>query len=88
MRIAKFMAAAGIASRRKSEEIVKKGYVKVNGKAIHDPATGVDPQHDIVEVYGKQVEVPQEKVYLMLNKPVGCVSTCSDEKGRKTVWIM
>ena len=85
MRIAKFMAAAGIASRRKSEEIVKKGYVKVNGKAIHDPATGVDPQHDIVEVYGKQVEIPQEKVYLMLNKPVGCVSTCSDEKGRKTV---
>lgn len=85
MRIAKFMAAAGIASRRKSEEIVKKGYVKVNGKAIHDPATGVDPQHDIVEVYGKQIEIPQEKVYLMLNKPVGCVSTCSDEKGRKTV---
>ena len=85
MRIAKFMAAAGIASRRKSEEILQKGHVKVNGRTIYDPATQVEPAADVVEVYGRRVEIPDAKIYIMLNKPLGCVSTCSDDKGRKTV---
>ena len=85
MRIAKFMAAAGIASRRKSEEILQKGHVKVNGRTIYDPATRVEPAADVVEVYGRRVEIPDAKIYIMLNKPLGCVSTCSDDKGRKTV---
>ena len=85
MRIAKFMAAAGIASRRKSEEILQKGHVKVNGKTIYDPATQVEPAADVVEVYGRRAEIPDAKIYIMLNKPLGCVSTCADDKGRKTV---
>lgn len=85
MRIAKFMAAAGIASRRKSEEIVRQGHVKVNGKIIYDPATNVEPEADVVQVDGRKIEAPDEKIYIMLNKPLGCVSTCQDDRGRKTV---
>ena len=65
MRIAKFMAAAGIASRRKSEEILQKGHVKVNGRTIYDPATQVEPAADVVEVYGRRVEIPDAKIYKM-----------------------
>lgn len=85
MRIAKFMAAAGIASRRKSEEIIRQGHVKVNGKIIYDPATNVEPEEDVVLVDGRKIEAPDEKIYIMLNKPLGCVSTCQDDRGRKTV---
>ncbi|MGI6663976.1 MAG: pseudouridine synthase [Christensenellaceae bacterium] len=85
MRIAKYMAAAGVASRRKSEEILKRGKVQVNGRNVYDPATQVDPEIDQVYVYGKKISIPDDKLYIMLNKPVGCVSTCADEKGRRTV---
>lgn len=85
MRIAKFMAAAGVASRRKSEELIRKGVVRVNGRFVYDPATSVDPAIDQVYVSGRRIQIPDEKIYIMLNKPVGCVSTCSDDKGRRTV---
>ena len=85
MRIAKYMAAAGVASRRKSEELIKKGVVKVNGRFVYDPATNVDPEVDQVYVSGQKIRIPDEKIYIMLNKPVGCVSTCADDKGRRTV---
>ncbi|MEI3416055.1 MAG: pseudouridine synthase [Christensenellaceae bacterium] len=85
MRIAKYMAAAGVASRRKSEELIKKGIVKVNGRFVYDPATNVDPEVDQVYVSGQKIRIPDEKIYIMLNKPVGCVSTCADDKGRRTV---
>ena len=85
MRIAKFMAAAGVASRRKSEELIRKGVVRVNGRFVYDPATNVDPEIDQIYVSGRKIQIPDEKIYIMLNKPVGCVSTCSDDKGRRTV---
>lgn len=85
MRIAKFLAAAGVASRRKSEELILEGKVSVNGKIIDELGMQIDPDTDIIKVSGKRIKAPEEKVYLMLNKPVGCVSTCSDEKGRDTV---
>ena len=85
MRIAKYMAAAGVASRRKSEELIKKGIVKVNGRFVYDPATNVDPEVDQVYVSGQKIRIPDEKIYIMLNKPVSCVSTCADDKGRRTV---
>ena len=80
MRIAKFMAAAGIASRRKSEEILQKGHVKVNGRTIYDPATQVEPAADVVEVYGRRVEIPDAKIYIMLNKPAGVLTATRDPR--------
>lgn len=85
MRIAKFLAAAGVASRRKSEELILEGKVSVNGKIIDELGMQIDPEKDVIKVGSKRVKAPEEKVYIMLNKPVGCVSTCSDDKGRDTV---
>lgn len=79
------MAQAGVASRRKSEELILEGKVKVNGKVISEPGTKIDPEKDRVMVSGRQIRNMQEHVYIMLNKPVGCVSACSDDRGRKTV---
>ena len=85
MRIAKFMAAAGVASRRKLEELIRKGMVKVNGSYVYNPATNVNPEIDQIYVSGRKIQIPDEKIYIMLNKPLGCVSTCADDKGRRTV---
>jgi len=85
LRIAKFLAAAGVASRRKSEELIAQGRVTVNGNTLREPGTQVDPQEDVIAVDRKRVELPDQLVYIMLNKPVGVVSTCTDDKGRKTV---
>ena len=85
MRIAKFLAAAGVASRRKSEELILEGRVSVNGSVISEPGTQIDPERDEVRVGKKRISAPEEKVYIMFNKPVGCVSTCSDDRGRATV---
>ncbi|MBQ4062567.1 MAG: rRNA pseudouridine synthase [Christensenellaceae bacterium] len=85
LRIAKFLASAGVASRRKCEELIFEGKVSVNGVVISEPGTRVDPANDKVRVGKKLIEAPEEKVYIMFNKPVGCVSTCSDDKGRTTV---
>ena len=85
MRIAKFMAQAGVASRRKSEELIAAGKVRLNGALVTEPGTQIDPQRDEVSVSGRRVSAPEEKVYIMLNKPVGCVSTCTDDRGRTTV---
>lgn len=85
MRIAKYLASAGVASRRKAEELILEGKVSVNGATVCELGLQVDPQTDVIKVGNKRITEPEEKVYLMLNKPVGCVSTCSDEKGRQTV---
>lgn len=85
MRIAKFLAAAGVASRRKCEEIILEGNVKVNGKTVEELGTQVDPARDDVRVNRKKIELKQEKIYIMFNKPLGCVCTCEDERGRTTV---
>ena len=85
MRIAKFMAQAGVASRRKSEELITEGKVRVNGEIVTELGMQIDPEKDTVTIKGKEISLPQENIYIMLNKPVGFVSTCSDEKGRDTV---
>ncbi|MDK2835379.1 MAG: rRNA synthase [Thermosediminibacterales bacterium] len=79
------MASAGIASRRKSEELILQGRVKVNGKTVSKLGIKINPEKDIVEVDGQKVENFQEKIYIMLNKPKGVVSTVSDPRGRPTV---
>ena len=85
MRIAKYMAACGVASRRACEGIILEGKVKVNGQTLAELGRQVDPDKDIVTVSGERISLPKELVYIMLNKPVGCVSTCDDDRGRMTV---
>ncbi|MBQ6860198.1 MAG: rRNA pseudouridine synthase [Clostridia bacterium] len=84
VRLQKFLAECGVASRRKCEEIILDRKVKVNGKIVSELGTKVDPEKDIVEVNG-QVLTNEKKVYILLNKPVGYVTTMSDEKERPTV---
>ncbi|MFC3928758.1 pseudouridine synthase [Streptococcus caprae] len=83
MRINKFIAHAGVASRRKAEELIKQGLVTINGQVVRELATTVK-SGDVVEVEGSPI-YNEEKVYYLLNKPKGVISSVSDEKGRKTV---
>ncbi|GAW91013.1 pseudouridine synthase [Calderihabitans maritimus] len=84
-RLQKVLAKAGIASRRKSEELIKAGRVKVNGEVVTRLGTKVDPVADKIEVDGKPVPAGEPKIYIMLNKPRGYVTTVSDPQGRNTV---
>lgn len=83
MRINKYIAHAGIASRRKAEDLIKQGLVTINDKVVTELATDVKAG-DRVEVSGQPI-YNEEKVYYLLNKPRGVISSVSDEKGRKTV---
>ena len=84
MRINKYIAQAGIASRRKADELVQNGKVKVNGAVLKEPGYDVSDT-DTVEVLGQIIKPTTQFVYYALNKPAGFVSTVSDEKGRPTV---
>lgn len=84
MRINKYLAECGVASRRKSEEYVLSGRVQINGRKITDLATDVE-EDDKVTLDDKRVTRINKHLYLMLHKPKGYVSTASDDKGRKTV---
>lgn len=83
-RLQKYLAECGVASRRKCEEMIVAGLVKVNGKIASELGVKINPEKDIVEIDGKKV-VSEKKVYILLNKPVGYVTTVSDEKERPTV---
>lgn len=84
VRLQKFMADCGVASRRKSEEIIEAGKVKVNGHVAHI-GDKVNPKKDLVTVRGKRINSVSRNYYIMLHKPRGYVTTVSDELGRKTV---
>ncbi len=85
MRLQKFLAEAGIASRRKAEEHIAAGRVEVNGVTIREMGFIINPDKDQVKYMNKPVQITNNKVYIMLNKPAGCVCTCHDESGRQTV---
>ena len=86
MRLQKFLSSAGIASRRKCEELILEGKVLVNGNTVTELGTKVNPDTDEVIYNGKKVELPEEKhVYILLNKPIGYVTTANDQFGRDTV---
>ncbi|MEI6603608.1 MAG: pseudouridine synthase, partial [Clostridia bacterium] len=84
MRLQKYLALCGIASRRKAEELIAGGHVKVDGVIVDTQGMSVDPNNR-VEVDGKLVKFEQQKVYIMLNKPAGYVSTVKDQFDRPTV---
>src|SRR5256885_51682 len=84
-RLQKIIANAGIASRRKAEELITGGAVTVNGKVVTELGTKADPDVDYVKVNGKLLRGGQKNIYVMLNKPKGYVTTVSDPEGRPTV---
>ncbi len=84
IRLQKFLSEAGVASRRKAEEMIRSGAVKVNG-AVAQIGDSVDPKKDTVTVKGKKVIKQGEKRYILLNKPRGYVTTTDDDLGRKCV---
>jgi len=84
MRINKYIAQAGIASRRKADELIANGNVKINGAVMKEP--GYDVQDgDKVEVNGKLLSGPKKMEYVLINKPLGMVTTVDDDKDRLTV---
>ena len=84
-RLQKVLARAGVASRRKAEELIASGHVQVNGKTVTELGTRVDAAKDSVRVDGKLVADIEDRVYYVLFKPAGCVTTLSDPEGRPTV---
>ena len=85
IRLQKYLAEAGIASRRKCEEYILQGRVKVNNEIVQELGTKVNPEKDKVSFEGKEVQYIQENVYILLNKPIGYVTTAKDQFNRDTV---
>lgn len=85
LRLQKYLADCGVASRRTSEKLISAGKVKVNGKTVREMGIIVDEDNDTVEYNGTVLKPVSKKIYIMLNKPVGFVTTVSDDKGRHTV---
>jgi 23S rRNA pseudouridine2605 synthase len=84
-RLQKILAAAGYGSRRACEEIIRQGRVQVNGRVVTEMGTKVDSHRDEIRVDGAPLSSPEEKVYLILHKPPGYISTAHDPWGRPTV---
>lgn len=85
IRLQKYLASAGVASRRKCEELILEGKIEVNGKIITELGTKIDPKKDEVKYNGKIVKSEEEKVYILLNKPIGYVTTAKEQFGRDMV---
>ncbi|MGE0085134.1 MAG: pseudouridine synthase [Desulfococcaceae bacterium] len=84
MRLQKFLSAAGLCSRRRGEEWILSGRIRVNSQVVKVLGSKIDPEHDRVECDGKPVQIGEDLIYIALNKPAGYVSTC-EQPGEKTV---
>ena len=84
-RLQKYLARCGVASRRRAEEMIKQGQVRVNQQIVSEMGFQVEPGKDLVEVKGRIVKPENRKVYLLLNKPLNVVTTLDDPQQRKTV---
>jgi 23S rRNA pseudouridine2605 synthase len=85
IRLQKVLAAAGVGSRRTSEQLIAEGRVAVNGVQVREMGMRVDPQTAVIHVDGARINVRDDLVYLALNKPRGVLSAMSDDRGRPTV---
>lgn len=85
IRLQKFLAEAGIASRRKCEQLILDGKISVNGQTVQELGTKIVPNVDKITYCGKPVENQENKVYILLNKPIGYVTTAKDQFNRDTV---
>ena len=85
VRLQKFLANNGVCSRRKAEEYIQQGLVKVNGETVTELGRKINPEKDEVIFKGKKVGKVDKKVYILLNKPIGYVTTTTDQFGRDTV---
>lgn len=85
VRLQKYLAGCGVASRRGAEDLIKQGRVSVNGEVVTEMGVQIDEDNDVVEFDGQIVRTEKKMVYVLLNKPVGYVTTVSDDKGRPTV---
>ena len=85
MRVNKFIASCGVCSRRKAEEYILEGLVKINGKVVKNLSTDIDETKDVVLLNEQKISLVSDNVYYMLNKPKGFVTTMSDEKNRKSI---
>ena len=85
IRLQKYIASSGVASRRKAEELILQGKIKVNGKTVTELGSKVDPKNDKVEFNGKVLKIEDKKIYILLNKPIGYVTTVKDQFQRDTV---
>jgi 23S rRNA pseudouridine2605 synthase len=84
-RLQKFLARAGVASRRQSEELIRQGRVAVNGRVVTELGTKIDPARDEIRVDGRNIRLAQQHVYIVLNKPRGTLSTMQDPRGRRAL---
>lgn len=85
IRLQKYIAECGIASRRKAEELILEGKIRVNGIIVTELGTKINPSKDIVEYNNKVIEPEQRNVYILLNKPIGYVTTVKDQFNRPSV---
>ena len=84
-RLQKYLANCGVASRRKCEEYIKQGKIKVNGEIVTELGTKINPEKDIIEFENKKIKQNLKNIYILLNKPIGYVTTADDQFGRDTV---
>ena len=85
IKLHKYIASSGVASRRKAEELILQGKIKVNGKIVTELGSKVDPKKDKVEFNDKVLKIEDKKIYILLNKPIGYVTTVKDQFQRDTV---
>lgn len=85
-RLNKFLAQSGVASRRGADELIMQGIVKVNGQVVDKPGKTINPEKDVVVCNGQVVKPISKFIYILFNKPKGCITTCKDELGRKTIF--
>ncbi len=85
MRLQKYIAKAGITSRRKAEKLIEDGRIKVNGEVVKEMGIKINPQNDVIEFDNKEIFLEEKKVYILLNKPEEYVTTLSDQFNRPIV---
>jgi 23S rRNA pseudouridine2605 synthase len=85
VRLQKIISQAGVTSRRKAEDLIREGRVRVNGKTVFELGTKADPDRDTIDVDGKRIEPKQPRISVLLNKPDGYITSLRDPEGRPTV---